>query len=260
VPESSGEPEPRELQELSVELRKLEVEQRRLELERVRALDSAERQHRRQEVRALRLANDAKEREGKFWRSGVFWTRAGLFVGWIAVLVPVTISLFQYWDQQAAALEEERRAAEALRKAALQETIARFIDGSSTAALELAIDPAGVSFLVGEFRGVVSEPEALQEIDNARASLLALRSSSIELTDGQRDLLRIQRDRGIDHLSEVAAKIADGQPADRDSFLSHCEINRQLRALLGEDGDRWNEHGAEIERVYRNLVGEEPDP
>lgn len=245
--------EPEEMQALSIELRKLEVERQRLEFERARALDSTERRHRRQEVRALTLDNDSKERDGKFWRSGLFWTRAGLLVGWIAILVPVTISVREYWDQREKAESEAHLAAEARRKATIQETIARFTAGSSTAALELAIYPEGLSFLVGEFRGVLTGADAEGEIEKARATLTALRSSSIALNDGQRELLRAERDLGVEHLTEVAQRIASGNTADRDSFLSHCEINRGLRSLLGEDGELWKAHGPEIERVQRNL-------
>lgn len=251
--EPSAVAEPQEIQALSIELRKLEVERQRLELERARALDEVERDNRRAQVHATELDNRVKERELARTSSGVRWERVGLLVAWLATLVPVTISVYEYWDQREEAATEARLAAQARRKAAIQETIARFTAKSSTAALELAIYPEGVSLLVGELRGVMTGPGAEGEIEKARATLTALRSSSIELTDGQRDLLRVERDRGVDHLAEVAPRIASGGPADRESFLSHCEINRRLRSLLGEDGDLWKAWGSEIERVWKNL-------
>ncbi len=225
------------MRELALELRRLEVEEKRLELERARDLDPDERKHRREEIWSLKLDNAAKKRDGKWWRSGVLWVRAGLLVGWIAALVPVSIAVSQHFQELSEAREERLMAA-------IQETQDRVDQGSPMAALELLQYPKGPAYLVTAVQGVMSGAD---EVARTRAALTALRNGSVELTEGHRAHLRRQRDLGIEHLADVAADLDAGLQVERSSFLEHCEVNSEIRQLLGEDGELWEETRQTIE-------------
>lgn len=238
---------PLEQQKLMAELRRMEVdlEHRKLELSRAQSLDEVEKRYRRQEVRALRLDNDAKKREhdSKWYKQGAFWTRAGLLVAWIAALVPVWISVNQYWDGLAKAAVEERRVAAAERKTAIQDTARRFSEGATPAAFELSLYPEGVSILVGQLQWGSEGPITEEEIEKARAALIALQSASTELTDDQRELLRQEREQLLVRLEELARRWEGGQDrvGEQEAFLAQYEVHRRLRRLLGDEGDGWTE-------------------
>ena len=260
-------PESPELQKLSADLRRMEVERMDLELNRARALDEVERDYRKEQVEALKLENRAKSRDLDWKRSGVFWTRVGLLVVWLATLVPVSISVNEYWDERKEAADEERRAAAAEHQAAIQDAIRRYTDGATTAAFELSLYPEGVGFLVSQLRWDAAGPDTEDEIEKARASLIALESTSAKLTKDQEELLRPEREQLLERLEALARRWEEGddEKGEQESFLAQYEVYRRLRELLDDEKDGWTEvvesedpesfttRGEKIEQTYQHI-------
>lgn len=265
----TGQVESAELQQLSVELRRLETEQRRLELDRARHLDAVERRHREEQTRALQLDNDAKERDLDWKRSGVFWTRIGLLVAWIVTLAPVWITVNEYWDEREEAAQEELRVAAAERKVSLQDAMRRFNESQTTAAFELPNEPEGVSFLVSQLQWGPDGPETDQEIEKARAALIALGSAAVELTPDHAEVLRQEREQLLERLEKLGRRWREGvdDVGEQESYLAQYEIHRRLRRLLRDEDDGWSEpvnpddpsstvtRGDEIERTRADIEG-----
>jgi hypothetical protein len=240
---SPAETESPELQKLTAELRRMDVELQRMELARARALDEVEREFREEQVEALKLENRAKSRDLDWKRSGVFWTRVGLLVAWIATLVPVWISVNRYWDEREEAAREQRRAAAAERQEAIRDAMRRYTDGTTTAAFELPLYPEGVSFLVSQLQWDAEGPDTEEEIEKAQAALIALESAAAELTENQQELLRHERKQLLERLEALARRWETGQDevGEQEEFLAQYEIHRRLRRLLGDEDDGWGE-------------------